>query len=262
MLTFNLNRVKALFIREFYIGFKPAITIVFIITSAIFLANLIIAIASGDTSDGNFEIEPFVVKYGIMLMIGGFFYASLAFKEFAKLPTRAEYLALPGSSLEKVFVKWLFTNPIFILVFTSFFWLITSLLAPYIADIRGYTYESGLFSSNAFWNLVGIYFIIHSIFFFGSIAFNRVPIVLTILSVLVIVLALGAINALFFRLVWANIFDGLFTVNMDGHLLEFGDRYDNPSQMWQVQFFIFAFKFLLAPVLWIASIFKFSEKQV
>ncbi len=261
MLTFNINRVKSLFIREFHLGFKPAIKVIVIITTAIFLFNLVASAIIGH-SPNNSDPSGTIIKYGLLLLIGGFFYASVAFREFRNVPLRAEFLALPGSSLEKVFVKWTVTNPIFLLVFTIFFWVIASILMPFIANLRGFTYANDLFVVQEFWNLVGIFFILHSIFFFGSIAFNKVPIVLTIASVVVIGLVVALLSGLWLRIVWADFFDTLFTFSKRVEGLSFGVNYNDPTEMWQLKFFSFAFKYLLAPVLWVASIFKFSEKQV
>ncbi|WP_235295702.1 hypothetical protein [Portibacter marinus] len=261
MLKFDTTRVRALFTREFYLGYLPAIKAASIIILAVFVINLIARIADPQNG-GNDEESGTLLKFGIILMIGGLLYASWAFKEFRKVSTRAAFLALPGSSFEKTFVKWLFTNPIFILTISLLILVASLIFTPLIHKFGGDAYMNEIFLSEHYWRIVGIYFIVHSIFFFGSIAFNRVAGIQTIVFLILLGIVSAILCAIFFRIVWADMFSGLFTFAPQEGNFRFGDGSREPEDMWQVQFFIFAFKYLLAPALWAASIFKLSEKQV
>lgn len=127
-----------------------------------------------------------IINFGLILLIGGFIYSSLAFNEFSKLTTRSEYLSLPASSLEKLIVKWLYTNPFVIIAVTATFLVIGSLFMPIIDNFLMNGYSNEILTSKSYWNLVGVYFVVHSIFFFGSIAFNRGAIIKTLLYLLAI----------------------------------------------------------------------------
>ncbi|WP_235293081.1 hypothetical protein [Portibacter lacus] len=234
------------------------------VTTVIFLVHFAIRFLERNSGNfqGNDEINSTMIKFAIILFLGGFYYASIAFREFSNLSTRAEFLALPGSSLEKITIKWLYTNPIFILTTSLLVFILASLLMPAMDRFVGQEYVNEIFTSRIYWNLVGIYFILHSIFFFGSIAFNKTSWIKTVLAVMIIALVIAALNAVWFRIVWADMFDGLFHVAEVNKRTEFGVNHEDPADMWQIKFFIFAFKYLLAPVLWVASLFKLSEKEV
>ena len=258
MITFNFRRFKALFVREFHTNFKSIMKVLLIIVLTIFTFNLLSAIF-GDSDSNEHQI---IINFGLILLIGGFVYSSLAFNEFSKLTTRAEYLSLPASSLEKVVVKWLYTNPFVIIAVTAVFLVIGSLFMPIIDNFLVNGYSNEILTSKSYWNLVGVYFIVHSIFFFGSIAFNRGAIIKTLLYLLAIAAIVGIICGIWFRIVYAEYFDGLWRMTPPEGTSGFGNKYSSPEEMPQVKFAIFAFKYLLAPVLWVASIFKLSEKEV
>jgi len=262
MLKFNIERIRALLVRDFHMSFKPTMKIIGVILLVYYLVNLFIAVVNRNDTVDDFELSPTIITYGLFLLIGGLIYSSRAFREFAKVPSRAEYLSLPASSLEKVLVKWLYTGPIFLVAFTLLFWILASLFMPFISDLRGYEFSSPLFVTIPFWNLVGIYSVVQTIFIFGSITFNKVPAVLTVISIMLIALIALLICAIFFRMVWAEYFEGLYNFAEQSGNFRYGDGTSDPSEKWQVKFFIFAFKFLLAPVMFVASIFKLSEKHV
>jgi len=264
MLTFNLRRVKALFVRELYLGFIPAAKMISIVVLVVYVVNMVGRMANpNDHGNGSDDVTPTMIKFGLLLLIGGFAYASFAFKEFGKLSTRAEFLALPGSSLEKISIKWFFTNPLFILLASLLILVSSYLFVPIIHQFGGHAYNNEILFSKEYWNVVGVYFVLHSIFFFGSIAFNRVSIIKTLVALILIGLVVALLNGLWFRIVWADMFDSFFHFQeVHNGTREFGVNYESPDEMWQVRFWQFAFKYLLAPVLWVASLFKFSEKEV
>lgn len=262
MLTFNLKRTKALLVKELYQGFLPTVKIASVIIFVVFAVDLIFRISNQKDFGSDYQGTN-IIKYSVILMIGGFAYASYAFREFSKLPTRAEYLAMPGSSLEKLVVKWLFTNPIYILLVSLMILILSSILTPIVEQWVGHPYQNEIFNSREYWTLTGVFFITHSIFLFGSIAFNRLSLIKTLVALILIALCIGVVNAIWFRIVWSDMFETLFRVKeISNGNLEFGVNYHNPDEMWQVKFWKFAFKYLLAPVLWVASLFKLSEKEV
>lgn len=257
MIQFNFNRFRALVNREFYTGFRTAFKFLLIIVLAIFIIGTI-------TAAVNPTDEPInvIISFGLILMIGGALITSLSFYEFRKLQSRAQFLSIPASSLEKWSVKWLFTNPIYILITSLVFLILASIFIPIIEYWSPGFYENEIFTSIVYWRLVGIYFIIHSIFFIGSIVFNRGAFVKTLLTLIVVAVILAAINMIFFRIIFHEYFDSLFRMNPPHGNVDFGVKYKNFDDIPQIKFFIFIFKYLLAPVIWVASLFKLSEKEI
>lgn len=258
MTTFEFSRFKALFVREFHTNFKSILKVLLIIILTIFIINLFSAVFSNSDSNEH----QIIINFGLILLIGGFIYSSLAFSEFMKITTRAEYLSLPGSSLEKITVKWLYTNLFVIIAVTGIFLILGSLFMPIIDNFQMNEYSNEILTSKSYWNLVGVYFIVHSVFFFGSIAFNRGAIIKTLLYLIAITAIVAIICGVWFRIVYAEYFDSLWHMTPPEGTSGFGNKYSSPDEMPQVKFIIFAFKYILAPVLWVASIFKLSEKEV
>ncbi len=257
MIALNLQRVKALFNRDFHTNFKPGLAVFAIVIVSIFTINTI----SSVFNDSN-DPKQVIITFGLVLLIGGFINASLAFRDFHKVYNRAQYLSLPGSSLEKVLVKWFYSNPLFIAVTSLIFYIVAQVFMRIQGTWTGNTYVNEIFVSDLYWRLVGVYFIIHSVFFLGSIVFNRGAIFKTLVVLLLIAMVIILINAVWFRILFAEYFDSFWSMTPRDGNINFGNKYQQFDDIPQIKFFVFAFKFILAPVLWVASIFKLSEKEV
>ncbi len=255
-MKFNINRFLALLRREMMVNFLPALKLSAIISLIIFVIFSITVFAN--ERDEDFSV---LVNFGIFLFIAGLIYASFSFNEFRKMPTRAEYLSLPGSHLEKIVSKWIFTNPAYILAISLLFLFLHWLFNPlwiYWGDRT--TLE--IFTSNTYWKLVGVFFIVHSIFMLGSIAFNKNALLKTFISLVAVAAVVIVLNLTFFRIIWSEYFDSLFHFAPIEGTFKFGKNYNSPDEMPQIRLLVFAFKYVLAPALWVASYFKLTEKEV
>jgi hypothetical protein len=177
------------------------------------------------------------------------------------MPTRAEYLSLPGSHFEKLLSKWLFTNPLYILVISLVFLFLHWLFNP-LWIYWGDRTSLEIFTSSNYWKLIGVFFIIHSVFMLGSIAFNNNALLKTFLSLIAVAAIVVVCNVTVFRIIWSEYFDSLFHFAPIEGAFRFGKNYNSPDEMPQIRFAVFAFKYILAPVLWVASYFKLTEKAV
>ena len=260
MFSFNIDRFRAVFVREFYLSFKNAINILGVLA----LANISLLTLAGIFGDGLDSRQPILTNFAIMFLIVGFILASISFYEFRKTSEKAEFLALPASSLEKVLVKLIYSGLFYAILLSILYFALGLISTSFLSSIRGHEYEIGIFNSKNYWTVVGLFFIIHSVFFFGSVAFDKFSLIKTLLVLVILALVVGIIGLIWFRIVFAEYFAGnffkpdlLIESNMD-----FGINYRDPSEMPQVKLLIFCFKYIMAPVLWVASIFKLSEKEL
>lgn len=255
-MKFDIKRFKTVLLREFYTDFLPAIKIMGVIVVIILLLSSINVFFGAD--DSNAEV---IVNFGIFLFIAGVIYTSLVFGELKSVQGRAAYLSLPASHFEKLLSKWISTNPAFIMAISLLFLILSLILSP-LWTMWGSHLSNEIFTSANYWKIVGHYFIIHSIFFLGSIAFNKNSLFKTLVALLLFAVLTGFINLLFFRIVWYDYFDGLWMVkNMEGSA-SFGSYLENPEEIPQVKIIIFLFHYVMAPVLWVVSFFKLIEKEV
>lgn len=121
---FSLKRIGWLGKKEFYESFLPHFKILTIVVSSIILIRCVIEYFR-DTFNESGGIVSF--DYEGVFIVFAFIYTINIFNEFKLLSTRADYLTLPATAVEKVFTKWLFVNVIYwigvALVYTVFYWI-------------------------------------------------------------------------------------------------------------------------------------------
>jgi len=204
--------------------------------------------ALGGADDASF----FEIWYGIFLLAMGYLATSASLPDLKTAEGRQGFLTLPASNTEKWFAKWLITGPVYALVMTAGYALLT-LLANAIIGL----FELGGFVPfQPFTDTVGdlllVYLlVVHPIALLGAITFNRWAFAKTAGVALALAFGFGMLALLVFRIVFYDHITGFFNVGNININSEIGAGFDS---VWTTAAFALT---LLA-----ASYFKFREKQV
>ena len=198
------------------------------------------------------------VLYFFGLMGSGFFFASAAFRQYGAGSQAATALTLPASQLEKYLVAWLYSLPVFVVVFTAAFfaadWLIIQLSAlsgPVGQLVNPMEGGEGLRY------MLLLYLLVHSVALWGSIYFSKLQLVKTACAGLaaLVVLFVGnyaAMNVMISTEVkFSNPFGGVVLPESRPIILP-------ADQTWWLPLLLLA----LAALLWVASYFRLTEKQL
>ncbi|MEZ4950249.1 MAG: hypothetical protein R2879_17045 [Saprospiraceae bacterium] len=251
---FDFSRFGSLVLRDLKQYWKTYALFAGLYAGIILATSLIYAYDNdNDLSTVHLNFFPFG------LLMGGFFFTSIIFRELGTPVERSFYLALPASNLEKVVSKLLITSVIFTLVtlmYYTVFSYINNGIVYLLTDLKINNFEP--FSSTN-WMVIKVYLITQSIFLLGAVSFPKYSLPMTLLAFLIILFIVAAVLFLVFRITFADHFpdSGPFSemegmrgpVMIEGKIEAFGDLIET------------LFNILFAPALWIVTYFKLSEKE-
>ena len=201
---------------------------------------------------------PFaLIWYGIFLLGIGYFASSNVISELSTAEGRQAYLTLPASDTEKWLSAWLFSGPIFLIVFTLLYGLVTVLVNALLGIWAAPKLAFDPFGDGAL-HLMQIYLLgINPVALLGGIVFNRFAFAKTAGIAAAVSVAFGLLTMLTVRIIYNDHFTGFFTPVGDGPNV----HVDNPFEAsgigsaWVT--IAVATTLLLA-----ASYFKVQEKEV
>ena len=135
------------------------------------------------------------VLFTLFLLSGGSIFASTVFSQFGDKRQATVALLLPASHLEKYLVAWLYSLPLFLLVFVPLFYLADAAVV-YAGAAPGQTPELlNLFAdsgaaSNIFWSLT----MLHAVALWGAIYFEKAHFIKTAFVVFGLLAVLSVLN--------------------------------------------------------------------
>lgn len=202
------------------------------------------------------------IWYGLTLLVGGFYYTSIAFRELNRPHTAHLYLMTPASTLEKFLSKWTLTTVGFtvghLITYTLF-----SIIVLAIDSYFGHTYFNAFepFGEHPLL-LMKLYMTLSSVFLLGSLAFKRYEFFKTQIFLNVLSILLAIIGVFLFRIVFNQYFDGMQpqmnNIVIGGPEDDFRDFME--GSLWTVLKYLFWLGLPL--LLWTVGFFKLKEQEV
>lgn len=249
--SFSLNRISLLSKKEFYLTYLPFFKIMAIVLGGVLLVTSIVAyFESGGMK--TISLEGFFAVFAFIYIVN-------SFEELKKLPTRADYLNLPATALEKVFTKWLFSHVLF--------WL--GSLALFCVYYLGHELIIGLimnkstasFTILSAENLKGLHFltVVFSAFFFGAAMFNTGGWYKIVMWAVIGAIAYIIIVFCFAYLLFPEFRAGFHGVEAQDPNIPIDLIIED---FWMIKFGKFFLEYLAAPYFWYMSYLKIKEKEV
>lgn len=247
MSTININRVLKLVMRKILLHspkllayFGPMLGILFLNT---------VGGGGGDMED----FPVFTVWFGVFLLGGGFIFTSASIPELDTPDGRQAYLTLPASNGEKWLATWFYSGPLFVVVFSLTYCLLTLLVEGILGIFNGRDFVYFNLFTKSTWEMVKVYLlVVHPIALVGAITFNRHAFAKTAGVLMIISLGFAAVVALTIRIVYHEKFTGFFTPTGSINANPMFDYDTAPS--WMI---VFSTIVILA-----VSYFRFHEKEV
>lgn len=258
---FNLRRFLLLLRRDFSNGYRSVL-----IAMAAVLGFIILVSALSALKGGNGEF--YTVIFAQLLFVGGYIVSSLAFKELHQPDRSYFYCTLPGSLVEKFSSKLLVTSLGYALG-TLIFYTIVGAASEGINRLifgRGHYFFNPLDMNILL--MIAVYLVTQSVFLTGSIYFRKLAFLKTTLIVNCAVIAFGLIIALTFYLIFR---EHIHPGGLDPRIEAIWNKLGHTGQI-ETELGSFAnifltlikilFWYVLAPVCWLISYFRFSETEV
>ena len=206
------------------------------------------------------EHEVQVILFMFGLLAAGATFTSSVFAAIGTPRGAAPALLLPASHFEKYLVAWLYSLPVFLVVYTAVFRLVNTLVLQ--AGSQGHPYEAYDFSRGAReWATPLLsYMLLHSAALCGAIYFRRLHVIKTAFLLFGSAVALILANRQFIK--------GLLPDSWP--VFPFGDVWVGersqrvllalPTSQWQLALMLGALA--LATLLWLAAYTRLTEKQI
>lgn len=219
------------------------------------LGILFIAWSTTNNTTGAEDWNFFNKVYVGVLIVLGFYQAANTLSEHKTADGRQSSLTVPASDTEKFISAWLYSGPIFLIVYTiAFFilsWIVTGTVGIFgIGGIPAFNPVEG----NVLPHIKFFFLVAQPVGLLAAIAFDRYPAAKIVGSLLAVALGLGAIAALTVRIVYREAFEGIFTPvgNVQMNDTQLALNSDSPLVL----------LLLLGLTLLAATYFKFQEKSV
>ncbi|MFK8007897.1 MAG: hypothetical protein AB8H03_16185 [Saprospiraceae bacterium] len=253
--TFDFNRFSLLLKKELWSGNKKPL----IVGGAIFGFLILIALLqiywTGGYEGLNWHMFPIVIFWG------GLIFTSVIFYEFNNKTGTHHYLSLPASTFEKFLSKWLITAILFPIVASLLFWVYSK-----VGDAIYFNYnsENGYtpWKLTDWWSIffIKIYIVYQSTYLIGAIAFQKYTFFKTSIAHWLYTIFSVTIAAILFRIIFAEMFDGLFSINQDMNW-QTSDEVIHFMENKFLSILEFALWFLVPPIMWVVGFFKLKEKE-
>ena len=224
----------------------------YLMSAAVLLGGMLLVMGFMTYLSNPLNLQLQRVFFTLFLLAAGSFFTSTVLGQFGEGSRAALALTLPASQLEKFLVAWLFSVPVFLMVFGTVFyaadWLILHVMSEGAEQLP-------LFSSKLFF-VVRLYLALHGGALWGGIFFARLqPIKIAFLG-FSLALGVGLLNYRWLKqLLGAELHQAFPFGNavLDNGILELPEA--------QTQW-LFVLPLALAALLWLAAYARLTEKQL
>lgn len=230
-------------------------------------------LTQADDQPMSYDIQTATFFFSLFLI--GSFYASQYFNELGSKAKGINFLMVPASTFEKLLCGMLYTVILFFIVFVALFYLVDVLMVNIINSIQGAEDPAGKakvanvfkiillrFNRDATLNFLLIFFSVQSVFFLGSVYFEKYSFIKTVISgfvggFILFCLMLFFNEELLPRGDYPSGFLTAYRVHVDG--------VNDPLiqvPRWIGEVFRLVMMYGVAPFFWLVTYFRLKEKQV
>jgi hypothetical protein len=255
--VFSFRRFARLFVKHTAEHYRAYLMSVGVLAGVLILSGVFLFIVVPDAPDRGFQSGSYVI---VMFIAGGIF-ASTVFSDYGEKNKAIPALTLPATTLEKFLVGWLYSYPIFLIIYTAVFYL--ALLALFYMRHWSAGQQFGFFSIGqeelrVFWVL---FTEVHSIALFGAIFFRKLQFIKTGFSFFVSLMIVLLCNSLFLKIITGAKVEKL-AIPFGNFNFYKGAGYYSIGIGHESSVFILLLMLAVAVLGWVAAYYRLKEKQV
>ena len=229
---------------------------------------VLMVLFNGDAFTRMNEIAPI---YYMGLFFGGTLLTSRSFNELGNKEKGIDFLMIPASLFEKFITVLLFTTVGYFLFYHLSFYCTYKIINGIELTLRHKPIELNyqfLGDPDEKKYIYYAYFILQAAFLLGATYFHKVTFIKTVLSVFLLGLGLYLVNSIlltfvfgFEKDIWKRGVPFLMVTKLEGGTVScHTTAYFIP--VWLQHTYLFAFKFLLAPILWTIAFFRLKDQEI
>jgi hypothetical protein len=222
--------------------------------AAVLLGGMLVVLGFLAYMQGGLGETAQAVLFIMFLLGAGSFFTSTVLAQFGVGSRAALALTIPTSQLEKFLVAWVFSLPVFLVVFVASFYLADWLVLSVFRENEPLV---NIFAKSGTAYVLAIFLVLHGVALWGSIAFKGLQFIKTAFLFFALALGVGILNFQWLRAMFGN------TVQM---ALPLGTVHMHNSPALSLtesqEHLILLPLLLLIPLLWVASYARLTEKQL
>jgi hypothetical protein len=197
----------------------------------------------------------------ILMLISGTIFTSTVFNDYGDKSKAVVSVTLPATAFEKYMVGWLYSYPIFMIIYTSVFYLVLLGLGSTRHWPPGQHLELLNLDQEMMPMMLAIYTILHAISIFGAIRFNKLHFIKTGFAFFIGYALVMICNTLFLKAITRI---NVVKLAMPyGYLnFEVGTKFYSLAAKAPDPLSMVVTVYIVALLIWIAAYFRLKEKQV
>ena len=253
---FSFHRFGLLFIKHTAEHIRAYLMSIAVLTGVVLLGGSFIFFVIPGPPDTGLQTACFVM----LMLISGTLFTSTIFSDYGIKSKAIASITLPASAFEKYLVGWLYSYPIFLVVYTALFFLLL-LVFGHIGHWPHAHFMYMRLNQPDLYMVIIIYSVLHAVTIFGAIFFEKLHFIKTGFSFFIAYGLLLVFNTLYLKFI-----TGLDVAKLAlpfGYLnFDIGDKYYSIATKDDTNVTILVVLSLAAALIWIAAYFRLKEKQV
>ena len=254
---FSLRRFLRLFVKHTAEHYRTYLMSVAVLAGVMLLGGWFLYFIILDAPDAGLQTAIFV----ILMLIAGTIFTSTVFSDFGDKGKAVNALTLPATSFEKFLVGWVYSYPIFLVVYTAVFYLVSWGLGATRHWGPNQHFTSLDLQQGGKYMVFIVFSILHAITLFGAIFFNKLQFIKTGFAFFIAYAAAMICNTLLLKLL-----TGLSTVKPAmpfGYLnFDISGKYYSIAVMGGASWVVVIIMVLSTLAIWTAAYYRLKEKQV
>jgi hypothetical protein len=254
---FSLKRFLRLFVKQTTEHFRTYLMSVAVLTGVMLLGGSFLFFVIPEPPDTGLQTAMFV----ILMLTAGTIFTSTVFNDFGDKGKAIASITLPATAFEKFMVGWLYSYPIFMLVYTSVFYLVLMGLGSTRHWPADQHFAMLSLRQDGIFIMLVVFSVLHSIAIFGAILFRKLQFIKT-----GFVFFMGYAFIMIFNTLFLKVITGLTVIKLAmpyGYLnFDVDSKYYSIATVGPASLSIIIILILVAVLIWIAAYFRLKEKQV
>jgi len=242
---FNFRRFLRLFVKHTSEHYRVYLMSIGVLAGVLVLCGAFLLIVTPEALDPGFQ----TASYLILLFIAGGIFTSTVFTEYGEKNRAVPALTLPATAFEKFLVGWLYSYPIFLVVYTCIFYLALlglRSLRHMPAGRHIIVFSIGQPEMPVSWVM---FTVIQSLALFGAIFFRKLQFIKTGFAFFITLAVLVLCNSLFLKII-------------TGVTFYIGDKNYSIGTGSEESVLILVLLTVVAALIWVAAYYRLKEKQV
>lgn len=254
---FNLKRFLRLFAKQTAEHYRTYLMSVGVLAGVMLLGGGFLFFVIPEAPDAGLQTAMFV----ILMLIAGTIFTSTVFNDYGDKSKAIVAVTLPATAFEKFLVGWLYSYPIFMIVYTGVFYLVLIGLGSIRHWPVGQHFDVLSLHQDMITMVLVMYSILHAISIFGAILFKKLHFIKTGFAFFIGYALIMIANTLFLKAITGL---NVIKIAMPYGYLNFdaGGKYYSIAEEGPISLGVIITLSVIALLIWVAAYFRLKEKQV